>query len=331
VSTFLGHGPCSCGTPMQATIAVSLAVVAALGAACVACGVAVDPGNTGGGGGGPVGGSSSGFVSSSSGSTGIGSSSGSTMSGSSSSGGPPPSSPECAGDPLPAIAMLCPDGTSAAPYYVWNGSQCVIAYQCPPEGVNPGGPIISSSSGSTTGSSSGTTSGVGPGTSSGSFPPPPVCDFPVPDICEACPNGETICAHYAIQNGSCVVEICPPASVPPPVGGSCAQGEACEPGSGCGTASTGNGCSTSCTCDSTGTYQCSTSNCVLPPPDTCAEGANCVPGSGCGTGQDAFGCFTTCSCSYATDTLECSYGCTGGGAVDASAADAAADAAFPGM
>ncbi len=297
----LGYPPMRSPTPFSLSLAcAALGALSALG-----CGGAVNPGPGSGGGGGSSSGSesSSGVSSSGLSSSGVSSSGVSSSSGfsSSSSGVTPIPSPQCSGLELPAIALLCPDGSGASPYYVWNGSQCVVAYQC------PSSPPSSSSS-----------SGVG-GSSSGLVePPPPVCDFALPDICEACPNGETICAHYAIQNGSCIVEICPPTSVTP-VGGACEQGARCQPSTGCGTASSSGGCSTSCNCDYTGTYQCTT-NCGVvdpppppPPTNTCAQGQACQPGAGCGGGPDVYGCYANCTCLSSSFTLDCTYNCGFGG------------------
>jgi hypothetical protein len=266
----------------------------------------VDPGK------GTGGGSSSG-VSSSSGSSGVGGSS-SGVSSSSSSGGPV-TSPECTGLALPAIALLCADGSGAAPYYVWDGTKCVLAYDCS-RTVYPPPPSSSSSSSGVGGSSS---------SSGGIITPPPSCDFALPNICEACSNGETVCAHYAIQNGSCTVEICPPGTIVTP-GGDCSQGAVCSQGTGCGTASSGPGqCSVSCNCDYTGHFQCS-QNCYIEPPppppppvNYCSQGQSCMPGSGCGGGPDQNGCYVSCSCSNSY-TLDCSYDC-GFGAADAGAVE----------
>ncbi|MGH7439336.1 MAG: hypothetical protein ACRENE_26920 [Polyangiaceae bacterium] len=100
-----------------------------------------------GGGGGP---GSSGVSSSSGGPGGTSSGLGTSSSGTSSGSGV--TSPECAGQPLPAIAKICPDGSTGTPYYTWDGAQCVLTFDCPPAGtVNPGGPIQPSSSSSSGG------------------------------------------------------------------------------------------------------------------------------------------------------------------------------------
>jgi hypothetical protein len=162
------------------------------------------------------------------------------------------------------------------------------------------------------------------GSSSGYIgPPPPGCDFALPDICEACDDGETVCAHYAIENGTCVAETCPPSSPTVPLGGTCSQGASCQPNSGCGTASAGGGCSESCNCDATGHYQC-TENCgtVSPPPMfVCAQGQACVPGTACANGSDnSYGCDVNCTCVSPANVYDCTYDC-GFGAADAGAAE----------
>lgn len=306
-----GHATCFALELMHRThtLALLIALAAFGGLPAAGCGGAVDPGT----GGYPGGGGSS-----SSGTTSSSSSSSSGGSGSSGSSGGPTTSPECVGLAVPAIASICPDGSAASAYYAWDGAKCVLAYACsstpapaPPVPL-PGYPPYGSSSSSS---------------SSGGIvtPTPPVCNFALPNICEACSNGETICAHYAIQNGSCVVEICPPTYVPPPsppsppIGGTCSQGAACSPGEGCGTASaSGGGCSTSCMCDYTGYFQC-TNNCTpyppppIPPPYMgCSQGASCSYGTGCGSGPDYYGCFTSCTCDY-YGTLQCNYSCGGSG------------------
>lgn len=306
----------------------ALAYILPVGA-LAACGGAVDPASGGPGGGGSssgVSGSSSGPTTvSSSGST-TGSSSG-TSSGATSSSGGPVTDPHCTGLGIPTVALLCPDGSAAAPYYVWDGTSCRLAYQCSP----PAGPPPPTSSSSGVGGSSGSSSGVV------IEPTPPACTGALPDICEVCSNGETECAHYVIVNGACSIELCPPAN-PPPVGVDCAPGAPCQAGTGCGTASAGpSGCSTSCTCGASGVYECS-ETCVpdtsppaplpSPPVTGCAQGQTCQPGEGCGGGPDAYGCFTSCTCSSSTYTFECAYDC-GLGAVDAGVA-VAEDAAIAG-
>jgi hypothetical protein len=51
---------------------------------------------------------------------------------------------------------------------------------------------------------------------------PESCTVALPHRCDVCSTGETICAHYVVRNGTCVVETCPPpnptrpdASLPP--------------------------------------------------------------------------------------------------------------------
>jgi len=144
-------------------------------------------------------------------------------------------------------------------------------------------------------------------------PVPPTCNFPLPDICEVCPSGETECAHYAIQNGQCVTEICPPESPPPPpTPMGCTQGASCPLNSGCGGGPTALGaCTTSCLCDPTGHLQCTTT-CPPPPiaPPCAQQGATCTPGTGCGTAEPAgfYGCETSCNCD-ATGHFQCNTVC----------------------
>jgi hypothetical protein len=172
------------------------------------------------------------------------------------------------------------------------------------------------------GSSSPGAPGSGPASGSApagsSTPVPSNCNFAVPNVCEVCSDGETVCAHYAIRNGQCVTEICPPTAPPSGTsGGSCAQGMACTPGSGCGGGSSG-GCSTSCSCDFTGHFQCTTgcSGSPGPGPSPCAQGASCQPNSGCGTAVPSGSnqCSTSCNCDP-TGHYQCSEYCP-----DASAA-----------
>jgi hypothetical protein len=254
------------------------------------------------------------------GTSGDGGSSGSS-SGAGSSSGPPSSSgsgsssgstgPDCSALPVPSIAQVCPDGSYASGAYVAEGNQCVLTFSCPP--VSPPSP---------------------PSTT----PVPPVCNFALPNICEVCSNGETVCAHYAIINGVCVTEICPPGSSPPPSPppypyppppppppppptNGCGPGVACQQGEGCGTAvpAGSNQCGVSCMCDYTGYFVC-TKSCPgpgpgpVPGPTGCTQGAPCAPNSGCG-GSSSGGCSTSCSCD-ATGYLQCVTGCP---AVDASA------------
>jgi hypothetical protein len=309
------------------SLALLIACAAAGGLPATGCGGAVEPGNGGYGGGGSSSGSGS-----SSGPTGPGTSS-------SSSGGPAPS-PECAGLPVPSVAASCPDGTSVGGYYVWDGMQCVLSFSCPmpgqpvPTPTPPGpfpGPFPTPYPAPYPGGSSSSSGGPAPS------PTPPACNFALPNICEACSNGETICAHYAIQNGTCVVEICPPTYVSPPMpvppqpGGACSQGAACFQGEGCASTSPAGtyACSNSCNCDYTGHYQC-TQNCPPPPPpypypmpypnpgpSGCTQGAACPPNSGCGGGPDQYGCYDSCTCDY-YGTLQCTYSCP---AYDAGVAD----------
>jgi hypothetical protein len=38
---------------------------------------------------------------------------------------------------------------------------------------------------------------------------PPACDLALPHRCDICSTGETVCAHYVVRDGVCVIETCP--------------------------------------------------------------------------------------------------------------------------
>jgi len=44
---------------------------------------------------------------------------------------------------------------------------------------------------------------------------PPECNLPLPHRCDICSTGETVCAHYVVRAGVCVVETCPATPTPP--------------------------------------------------------------------------------------------------------------------
>jgi hypothetical protein len=225
-----------------------------------------------------------------------------------------------------------PTGTSGAQTPTPAPSTMPAPTSAPTTPPSAGGvPQASGSSSSTTTASSGSVTSAGSTASAGGSgfysvpamptpvtPPPPACNFALPSICELCSNGETECAHYAIQNGQCVTEICPPTSPPPvpiptPTPYGCTQGASCEQNTACGGGPTTNsGCTTSCFCDPTGHLQCSAS---CPPPvvvPPCAEpGDVCTPGSGCGTAAPpgVNVCGTTCNCD-ATGHMQCSNTCS---------------------
>ena len=172
------------------------------------------------------------------------------------------------------------------------------------------------SSGSSSGASSSSGSGGSSGSSSGGSPDPaaagrraaaraaegssnPDCSLlELPDLARVCPDGTSVGGQYVLSNHECVLEfLCPPPT------GSCSQGSTCSPGSSCGPAipagSVGSNCdNTSCTCDSTGHFQCSVGSCPPPPPPvtSCTQGASCSPGSGCGSIGTGSDCTTSCTC-----------------------------------
>ena len=170
------------------------------------------------------------------------------------------------------------------------------------------GTLVGSGAIATTGSaySGSFASGTGSGVTAASGNP---CNFPLPALCEFCGNGEVVCAHYAIRNGMCVTEICPPSIPPAPTG--CMPGAMCSPGSGCGSAAPGpSGCFSSCTCDATGHLQCAFKCPPPPPPPVCAQGALCQPGNGCTSGGLPYpgGCTQVCTCD-GMGRYQCSQTC----------------------
>jgi hypothetical protein len=184
---------------------------------------------------------------------GFSSSSGAGSSSGFSTGGP------CGDLAVPAIAKECPDGTYASAEYVDENGECVLTFPCPTMPVSP--PV-----------------------SPPPVSPPPQCTGALPDICELCADGSSACAHYVVENGECVIQLCPPGSTVNPGGPiqvppaevidagqtGCSQGAACNSGEGCGTASANGGCSVTCECGSGGTFEC-TGSCettASPPPPT---------------------------------------------------------------
>jgi hypothetical protein len=198
----------------------------------------------------------------------------------SSSGGPPAA--PCAGLAVPDIAKLCPDGTSVGGTYVLQNNTCVLQFNCPPPTQVPGAcnfPLPNlcepCSNGETVCAHYAIINGqcvsetCPPGTSSVStgtcFPPGAPCKGN-----EGCgggmPNGCTsscFCdstGHFQCSV-SCPPTMPPPPPPPPPVSPpACAQGAACQIGTGCGTAAPAgsNSCTISCMCDTTGHLQCTT-------------------------------------------------------------------------
>jgi len=100
-----------------------------------------------------------------------------------------PPTPECTGG-LPDICEICADGKSECAHWGIEDGKCVVEI-CP-----------------------------GPSTTPPPPPPPtpvPDCTGGLPDICEICADGKSECAHWGIEDGKCVVEICPPSpSTTPP-------------------------------------------------------------------------------------------------------------------
>ena len=166
-----------------------------------------------------------------------------------------------------------------------------------------GGSPAGSSSGAS-GSSSGTpassssSSGGSSGSSSGGRRPgdPDCSRLGLPDLARVCPDGTSVAGQYVLSNHQCVLQFpCPPS---PPPGGQCSQGATCSAGISCGLISPGpSSCSTSCSCDSTGHYQCGVMCSGPPTPTGCTQGASCFGAVGCGTASsDPNGCSTSCSC-----------------------------------
>jgi len=180
-------------------------VLAAFSAGLAGCGGAVEPdppGSAGNGlgssGAGGAGSSSGAATGSSSGATGSsGASSGTASSGASSGGsssgvstGSSSGAGSCSDLPVPDIAEECADGSYVGAVYVDEGGQCVLTFPCPPTPSPSPAPTPTP-------------------TPSPPVPPTPECNGALPDICEICSDGVTRCAHFVVEDGQCVTQICP--------------------------------------------------------------------------------------------------------------------------
>jgi hypothetical protein len=91
---------------------------------------------------------------------------------------------------VPDIAEECADGSYVGAVYVDEGGQCVLTFPCPPTPTPSPAPSP-------------------PSSPPPSVPPTPQCSGALPDICEICSDGVTQCAHFVVENGECVTQICP--------------------------------------------------------------------------------------------------------------------------